>query len=214
MGNKRHKPEEIVTKLRQVDVLRGQGLTMADAIRQIGVTSLTYYRWRKTYGGMGTDQVGLPLITIPVSKLESGRRWPASELTGSSVGQNRCWRQDRFWCRWPVTKRRVWSQAIVMASPLFNEHLSLPQGCEDLQVQQLVAKLRVEALAVSVFPRAPRFDVKRLDADAAKPGAHVLGDKLGPIVGSNVLGRSVLGEKVSKAVEHIVRSQAPRNHNR
>lgn len=57
MANKRHKPEEIVSKLRQVDVLRGQGLTTADAIRQIGVTQLTYYRWRKTYGGMGSDQV-------------------------------------------------------------------------------------------------------------------------------------------------------------
>jgi putative transposase len=57
MANKRHKPEEIVSKLRQVDVLRGQGLTIADAIRQIGVTQLTYYRWRKTYGGMGSDPV-------------------------------------------------------------------------------------------------------------------------------------------------------------
>lgn len=57
MANKRHKPEEIVAKLRQVDVLRGQGMTAADAIRQIGITSLTYYRWRKTYGGMGADQV-------------------------------------------------------------------------------------------------------------------------------------------------------------
>ena len=57
MGNKRHKPEEIVTKLRQVDVLRGQGTTMADAIRQISVTPLTYYRWRKTYGGMGRSQL-------------------------------------------------------------------------------------------------------------------------------------------------------------
>jgi transposase-like protein len=57
MANKRHKPEEIVSKLRQVDVLRGQGMTMADAIRQIGVTALTYYRWRKTYGGMGACQV-------------------------------------------------------------------------------------------------------------------------------------------------------------
>lgn len=57
MANKPHKPEEIVSKLRQVDVLRGQGLTTADAIRQIGVTQLTYYRWRKTYGGMGSDQV-------------------------------------------------------------------------------------------------------------------------------------------------------------
>ncbi len=48
MANKRHKPEEIVAKLRQVDVLGGQGRTVADAIRQIGITSLTYYRWRKT----------------------------------------------------------------------------------------------------------------------------------------------------------------------
>ena len=57
MANKRHKPEEIVSKLRQVDVLRGHGMIMADAIRQIGVTSLTYYRWRKTYGDMGANQV-------------------------------------------------------------------------------------------------------------------------------------------------------------
>lgn len=57
MANKRHKPEEIVAKLRQVDVLRGQGITVADAIRQIGITSLTFYRWRKTYGGTRADQV-------------------------------------------------------------------------------------------------------------------------------------------------------------
>ncbi|MGB3280370.1 MAG: IS3 family transposase, partial [Pseudorhodobacter sp.] len=42
---KRHKPEEIVAKLRQVDVLTSQGSTVADAIRQIGVTEITYYRW-------------------------------------------------------------------------------------------------------------------------------------------------------------------------
>lgn len=52
MSNKRHKPEEIVTKLRQVEVLRGQGMAMADAVRQIGVSELTYYRWRKQYGGI------------------------------------------------------------------------------------------------------------------------------------------------------------------
>jgi putative transposase len=50
MGNK-HKPEEIVAKLRQVDVLTSQGTTVADAIRQIGVTQLTYYRWRKESAG-------------------------------------------------------------------------------------------------------------------------------------------------------------------
>jgi transposase-like protein len=57
MANKRHKPEEIVTKLRQVEVLRGQGMTMADAIRQISVSELTFYRWRKKYGGMGAGQL-------------------------------------------------------------------------------------------------------------------------------------------------------------
>lgn len=54
MGNKRYKPEEIVTKLRQVEVLAGQGMARIDAIRQISITEQTYYRWRKQYGGMGT----------------------------------------------------------------------------------------------------------------------------------------------------------------
>ena len=57
MANKRHKPEEIVTKLRQVEVLVGQGMARIDAIREIGVVEQTYYRWRKRYGGMGRDQV-------------------------------------------------------------------------------------------------------------------------------------------------------------
>ena len=57
MANKRPKPEEIVSKLRQVEVLIGQGMSRIDAIRQIGVTEQTYYRWRRKYGGMGTEQV-------------------------------------------------------------------------------------------------------------------------------------------------------------
>ena len=57
MANKRHKQEEIVTKLRQVEVLVGQGMARIDAIREIGVVEQTYYRWRKLYGGMGRDQV-------------------------------------------------------------------------------------------------------------------------------------------------------------
>jgi transposase len=56
MANKRHKPEEIVTKLRQVDVLVGQGMARIDAIRQVRIVEQTYYRWRKQYGGMGTVQ--------------------------------------------------------------------------------------------------------------------------------------------------------------
>jgi transposase-like protein len=57
MSKKRHKPEEIVSKLRQVDVLTSQGKTVAEAIRSIGVTEVTYYRWRQEYGGLKSDQV-------------------------------------------------------------------------------------------------------------------------------------------------------------
>ena len=57
MAGKRDKPEEIVLKLRQVEVLQGQGSSIAEAVRQIGVTQQTYYRWRKEYGGMSLDQL-------------------------------------------------------------------------------------------------------------------------------------------------------------
>ena len=57
MPRKSYKPEEIVAKLRQVDVLISQGQSAADAIRQIGVTEVTYYRWRREFGGLKGDQV-------------------------------------------------------------------------------------------------------------------------------------------------------------
>ena len=57
MPRKRHKPEEIVAKLRQVDVMVSQGQHVADAVRSIGVTEVTYYRWRQEFGGLKLDQV-------------------------------------------------------------------------------------------------------------------------------------------------------------
>ncbi len=57
MAGKREKPEEIVSKLRQVEVLQGQGMTISDAVRQIGVTQQTFYRWRKLYFGMCRSQL-------------------------------------------------------------------------------------------------------------------------------------------------------------
>ena len=57
MARKRHTAEEIVSKLRQVDVLMAQGKPVADAVRAIGVTEVTYYRWRNEYGGLKGDQV-------------------------------------------------------------------------------------------------------------------------------------------------------------
>ncbi|GMA75004.1 transposase [Methylorubrum aminovorans] len=57
MGTKRHKPEDVVAKLRQGDVLVSQGQSVVEAIRAIGMTDVTYYRWRKEYGGLKSDQV-------------------------------------------------------------------------------------------------------------------------------------------------------------
>ena len=56
MSRKRFKAEEIVNKLREADVLLSKGQTVAQACKQIGVADFTYYRWRREYGGMKTNQ--------------------------------------------------------------------------------------------------------------------------------------------------------------
>jgi transposase-like protein len=56
MPKKRHTTEEIIGKLREVEVLVGRGGSLGEAIRAIGVTEQTYYRWRKEYGGLKMDQ--------------------------------------------------------------------------------------------------------------------------------------------------------------
>ena len=57
MAKKTFTPEQIIFKLREVEVRVGQGETVASVCRSIGVTEQTYYRWRKQYGGMGTEQL-------------------------------------------------------------------------------------------------------------------------------------------------------------
>ena len=57
MPEKRYKPEEIVAKPRQVDVHLSQGSSVADAIRKIGVSEVTYYRWRQEFGGLKISQI-------------------------------------------------------------------------------------------------------------------------------------------------------------
>jgi putative transposase len=57
MPRKQYKPEEIVAKLRQVDVMTSQGQSVAEAIRSIGISEVTYYRWRQEFGGLKSDQV-------------------------------------------------------------------------------------------------------------------------------------------------------------
>jgi putative transposase len=78
MPRKRYKPEEIIAKLRKVDVLVSQGATMADAIRQIGVSEVTFYRWRQEFGGLKADQVK----RLKELELENSRpRKAVSDLT-------------------------------------------------------------------------------------------------------------------------------------
>lgn len=78
MARKRHTAKEIVAKLRQVDVLMAQGRPMADSVRAIGVTEVTYYRWRNEYGGLKGDQVK----RLKELETENGRlRRAVSDLT-------------------------------------------------------------------------------------------------------------------------------------
>ena len=78
MARKRHTAEEIVAKLRQVDVLMALGRLVADAVRAIGVTEVAYYRWRNEYGGLKGDQVK----RLKELETENGRlRRAVSDLT-------------------------------------------------------------------------------------------------------------------------------------
>ena len=75
---KKAKPEEIIAKLREVEVRLARGETAASAARAVGVTEQTYYRWRKQYGGMGVDQ----LKELKRLQLENDRlRRAVSDLT-------------------------------------------------------------------------------------------------------------------------------------
>ncbi len=57
MPRKRYTPEQIISKLREAEVLLSQGQTVAQASKQLGVSDQTYYRWRRDFGGMRTSQV-------------------------------------------------------------------------------------------------------------------------------------------------------------
>ena len=56
MGKKHTTTEQILTKLREAEILQAKGAIIADVCRQFGITEQTYYRWRKEYGGLKIDQ--------------------------------------------------------------------------------------------------------------------------------------------------------------
>ena len=56
MPRKRYRPEEIIAKLRQAEVLLGQGKKVPEVVKAIGISEVSYYRWRKEYGGLNVSQ--------------------------------------------------------------------------------------------------------------------------------------------------------------
>ncbi len=56
MSKKKHTAEEIINKLREAEVLQSKGQTLEEVVRQLGISSVTYYKWRKEYGGLRVDQ--------------------------------------------------------------------------------------------------------------------------------------------------------------
>ena len=56
MSHKRYRPEEIIAKLREAEVLLGQGRKVPEVIKAIGISEVSYYRWRKEYGGLNVSQ--------------------------------------------------------------------------------------------------------------------------------------------------------------
>ena len=60
MARRSYRPEQIINKLREAEVLFSQGSTVGEAARKIGVTEQTYYRWPREYGGMRIDEVRQP----------------------------------------------------------------------------------------------------------------------------------------------------------
>jgi putative transposase len=78
MPRKNFKPEEIMAKLREVDVQTSEGRGLAEAVRSIGVTQVTYYRWRQKYGERAFD----PLKRLKDLEQENARlRKAVSDLT-------------------------------------------------------------------------------------------------------------------------------------
>ena len=57
MARRHYRPEEIMTKLREAEVLLGQGKKVAEVVKELGIHEVTYYRWRKEYGGMRVNQM-------------------------------------------------------------------------------------------------------------------------------------------------------------
>ncbi len=103
---------------------------------------------------------------------------------------------------------------IVMPTPPLDQNLGLVERRELLSLQQLIAELGIEALAVPVLPWRSGLDAERLNADPSEPAAHALGDEFWTIFRTNVLRWTVPAHEIDKEVEDVIRAQPPRHDDR
>ena len=101
------------------------------------------------------------------------------------------------------------SHRVVVLPPSFDDDLGFLQRVEDFAIEQFVTKLRVEALAIAIFPRTAGHDVGGLGTDSGDPFTQRLGDELRAVVGSNVAGDAAQDEQIGNNVDHVDGLQLP-----
>ena len=95
------------------------------------------------------------------------------------------------------------THSVVVAPPIFDDDLGFLQCVEDFAVEQLIAKLRVEALAISILPGTARHDVGGLGSDRRDPFAHCPGNKLRAIIRADVPGNAAQDEEIREYVDDV-----------
>src|SRR5215218_6353294 len=113
MASEKHRPEEALSKLRRVDVLVSQGRSVAEAIQSVGVTEVTYYRQRREFGGLKSDQAR----RLKELEAENGRlREAVADLTPDEQILAGAARGNCF------SIRGAWRNSSFAAAPLFGAH--------------------------------------------------------------------------------------------
>jgi hypothetical protein len=105
-------------------------------------------------------------------------------------------RHEHFWCRRFVSERRMSHDGGVVALPAFDDDLGLAQSVEDLSIEQLIAKVCIEAVDVVVLSQAAALDICGFGTNSRYPFLHGLGDELRSIVGPDVTGNTPQDEEV------------------
>ena len=167
MPSKKHRPEEIIGKLREAEVVLAQGATTAEACRRIAVSEQTYYRWRKEYGGLKTDQARrMKDLECAASTRDLGPDARQADPAGSCPGKllsparrRRC--IDHIRMMMPVSERRV--------CRVLGQHRStqrkVPRGADD------EAALTADIIALA--RQYGRYGYRRVTALLRNAGWHV-----------------------------------------